>query len=440
MADHPTRIRAALAAGPLSAGELRARLDVSRPTLARALATLPDEIVTWGAARATQYALRDRLRDLPDMPVYRVSERGRITLLGQLIPVRPEGFVMAQTDGITHHHEGLPWWLSDMRPQGFLGRAFARQQAPRLGLPADVRHWSDAHALRALLASGADAVGNLLIGDLARDHFVNAPLPEAVRIDDYPRLAQAALAAGDIGSSAGGEQPKFCAYTDAGHLLVKFTAPDDNPVTARWRDLLLAEHLALDTLRAAGVSAARSRIVDVGGQRFLELERFDRVGTHGRHAVLSLAALDGEFVGQAAQPWPVVTAALLRQHVITEGAHAGAALLYAFGMFIGNTDMHAGNLSFVSDAGRPYTLSPAYDMLPMAFSPTASGLVRDTLPATVPLHPSVDGPTWTKAHALASQYLARMEHESGLSKAFRPCVAALRGQMETLTQRIARVG
>ena len=129
MADHPTRIRAALAAGPLSAGELRARLDVSRPTLARALATLPDEIVTWGAARATQYALRDRLRDLPDMPVYRVSKRGRITLLGQLIPVRPEGFVMAQTDGITRHHEGLPWWLSDMRPQGFLGRAFARQQA-----------------------------------------------------------------------------------------------------------------------------------------------------------------------------------------------------------------------------------------------------------------------------------------------------------------------
>lgn len=440
MADHPADIRAALVAGPLPAGALRARLNISRPTLARALATMSGEIVTWGAARATQYALRDTLRGVPAMPVYRVSESGRITPLGQLTPVRPDGFVMEQADGSTLYHEGLPWWLSDMRPQGFLGRAYARQHATRLGLPADVRHWSDTHALHALLTSSGDSVGNLLIGDLARDHFVNAPLPQVVRPEDYPRLAGEALATGETWSSAGGEQPKFCAYTDTGHILVKFTAPDDNPVTARWRDLLLAEHLALETLLAGGVSAACSRIVDVGGQRFLELERFDRVGTHGRHALLSLAALDGEFVGQATEPWPVVTAALLKQQVITAQAHAGAALLYAFGTLIGNTDMHAGNLSFTSDTGRPYALSPAYDMLPMCFSPTASGLVRDALQGVVQLHPAIDGSTWRAAHALAAQYLARLGSETRLSDAFQPCIAALRAHVEEAGQRIARLG
>jgi general secretion pathway protein E len=45
---------------------------------------------------------------------------------------------MVQTDGVSTHHEGLPWWLIDMRPQGFLGRAYAHRHASSLGLPADV--------------------------------------------------------------------------------------------------------------------------------------------------------------------------------------------------------------------------------------------------------------------------------------------------------------
>ena len=346
---------------------------------------------------------------------------------------------MLQADGTTLHHEGLPWWLSDMRPQGFLGRAYAHQHASGLGLPPDVRHWSDTDALRALLANGGDAVGNLLLGDLARDRFVNAAAPVVVGADDYPRLAAEALTLGDSWSSAGGEQPKFCACTASGHVLVKFSAPDDNPVATRWRDLLLAEHLALETLAGAGVAAARSRVVDVGAQRFLELDRFDRVGLHGRRALLSLACLDGEFVGKASAPWPVVASALAGQKAITAAASASAAFLYAFGTLIGNTDMHAGNLSFVSDQGRPYALSPAYDMLPMAFSPTAGGRVQDTLPAAH-LLPSVDGNTWRAAQVLALAYQARLRDDTRFSAAFQPCIQALRGHREDAAQRIGRLG
>ncbi|MEN3751888.1 hypothetical protein ABC733_01725 [Mangrovibacter sp. SLW1] len=77
---------------------------------------------------------------------------------------------------------------------------------------------------------------------------------------------------------------------------MKFTAPDDNPVSERWRDLLLAEHLAL------GVLGVQTEVFDFAGQRFLEIPRFDRVGLLGRVGVISLRALDAEFVGKARSP------------------------------------------------------------------------------------------------------------------------------------------
>ena len=438
MDDRFAQIRDALAAGPVASDTLRVRLQVSRATLARAIGQMAGEIVRIGAARATRYALRDRFRPLPDIAVYRVTTTGQIVALGTLYPVRPDGFVMTQTDGINTHYEGLPWWLNDMRPQGFLGRAYAHRHAPSLGLPADVRHWSDTDALRALLASGADPVGNVLLGEVARDHFVNAPAPQAYALEDYPRLAAQAISADETWSSAAGEQPKFCALSPAGHVLVKFTAAEASPVSARWRDLLVAEHLALETLQGAGVAAARSRLLDVGTQRFLELERFDRKGLHGRCALISLASLDGEFVGNATAPWPVITAQLAKLGVITPQAHARAALLFAFGALIGNTDMHAGNLSFVSDSGRPYDLSPAYDMLPMAFSPTGGGVLRDSVMA-VNLHSVVDGATWRSALELARGYVARLQAEKQLSPSFKPCVQALDALQLEAAEKMARL-
>jgi hypothetical protein len=437
--DRVTYIRSALATGPVASGALCSELRITRPTLARTLASMPDEIVSLGAARSTQYALRDRDRGLPDVPVYRVDTAGHIESLGQLKPVRPNGFVWRGAGGRSAYYEGLPWWLEDMRPQGFLGRTYARHYAAGLGLPPDVRHWSDTDALRALLLHYGDAVGNLLLGDLARDRFVNGAAPAPVDATQYPRLAALALTEAETWSSAGGEQPKFCARTEGGHVLVKFSVTDDNPVAARWRDLLLAEHLALETLRGAGVPAAVSRVVDIDAQRFLEVVRFDRVGAVGRRTQLSLACLDSEFVGAATAPWPVVTAELVRRKVITAQAHHASTLLYAFGTLIGNTDMHAGNLSFVGDQGPPFSLSPAYDMLPMAFGPTAAGMLQDTVPKAH-LHAAVDGAAWRVALALAQSYLARLGDDTRFGAAFQPCIAALHAHVDDAAIKVGRLG
>ena len=447
MSDYSTPIRLHLAAGPTSARQLAEALGTSQPTVSRALSELGDEIVRIGAARSIQYALRDTARGLPDIPIYRVDPEGRIHLLGTLTAVRPDGFVMQQIDGTTRHSDDLPWWLTDMRPQGFLGRAYVRRHASELALPERLTDWTSAHALKALLAHGHDVVGNLLLGERAREHFLVHPTPFPIEADQkieiYPRMAREA-AQGDLpGSSAGGEQPKFTTYamTPNGprHVLVKFSESEESPVSERWRDLLLAEHLALETLRTSNIPAATTRIIDRNHQRFLEVERFDRIGALGRRAVFSLAALDAEFVGQGRGGWPLIAQQLVNQKVIRKEAIETINLLWAFGTLIGNSDMHSGNLSFVADHGRPYELAPAYDMTPMAFQPRSGGGLPDTLPtATIAAH--VPNDTWRRALTLANDFQHQLLNSAGFSQRFGPCIASLGNHITAAASMIERLG
>lgn len=434
MARHSDSIRLLLAQGPVASRQLVEKTGISQPTVSRALAALGDEVVRIGSGSSIRYALRDTSRGFASAPIFRVSDEGVIRALGTLVPVRPDGFVMVQADGVTLHSGGLPWWLFDMRPQGYLGRAWASAHAAALGLPGNPEHWGDIEVIRALLAHGHDAIGNLLVGDLARDRFIAMPAPLPVdRARDHPALARAAGSGEVPGSSAGGEQPKFCAYTARGHVLVKFSVPDDNPVSERWRDLLLAEHLALSVL------GVETEVFDFGGQRFLEVPRFDRVGQLGRVGVFSLRALDAQFVGEVSAPWPSLVSRLVADGHVQADAIAGSARLWAFGTLIGNTDMHAGNLSFVSRHGRPYQLAPAYDVLPMGFAPRSGGAFVDTLPPAS-LSASVGGDAWREALHLAEMFFAMVSDCDGFSGRFSPCIEAIRRHLDEAAPRIARLG
>ena len=446
MSRHSDGIQTHLARSPLSVRQLIKYMGISQPTISRAIAALGDELVRIGRGPSIQYALRDAGRGIGDIPVYRISAEGQIRQLGTLLPVRPDGFVMQQIDGNCLHSDALPWWLFDMRPQGYLGRAYAARHAAMLGLPGNPKEWSDTHVLRSLLAHGHDAIGNLLLGNAARDHFLSASAARPLGAEEKPaRYIQLAEEAGRgelPGSSAGGEQPKFvtCAETPQGprHLIVKFTVAGNNPLTERWRDLLLAEHLALETLAAAGIPAVQTWLVDIGQQRFLEVERFDRVGPLGRRGLFSLAALDAEFVG-AASGWAGITQALVRSGHIEPEAAQGAALLQAIGTLIGNTDMHAGNLSFIAEQGRPYSLAPAYDMLPMGFAPGSSGTIPSNLPAAT-IYADIAPETWRRAEQVARTYLDRLRHEPAFSPSFQPCLATLADHLKGAAEKIARLG
>lgn len=464
---HADPLRDQLRTGPQTARALARGLQASQPTLSRALQALGSEVLRIGAARSIQYALRDATRSDLVAPVFRVTDQGQLQALGTLVPVCPGGFVMQQADGVQAHTDGLPWWLFDMRPQGYLGRAYNLRHGPALGLPERLSDWNDAHVMRALLRQGGDLPGNLLVGDAAQQEFVNTRLPQPIALagkaQAYAALALAAARGEHAGSSAAGEQPKFtaCAQCDgdgdgdgagaegvSAHVIVKFSSAVPSPVSERWRDLLLAEHLALQLLGAHGIAAARTRVIDHGAQRFLEVERFDRVGVLGRRGLHSLTALDAQFVGRSGR-WPEMVEALAQVRVVEPAAVQAASLLWAFGTLIGNTDMHSGNLSFMAEHGRPYQLAPAYDMTPMAFAPTAGGdlpvrRLELSIGSQVPAH------VWRQALPLARAFVGRLTGlapglvvpggaDGGFSGGFSTCIDALGEHLALAEERIGRL-
>ena len=96
MSLHLEKLRAQLANDPTRARQLVEKLQLSQPTLSRTLAALGDEVVPLGAGPSIHYALRDTARGIGETPVYRVSTEGTLRELGTLIPVRPDGYVMAR--------------------------------------------------------------------------------------------------------------------------------------------------------------------------------------------------------------------------------------------------------------------------------------------------------------------------------------------------------
>ena len=122
---------------------------------------------------------------------------------------------------------------------------------------------------------------------------------------------------------------------------------------------------------AWGSRRARAHRVESGERTYLVSERFDCVGLEGERHVVAASAVHQAFVATSPQNWVATCAALAMQKRLTQ-AHVGTVTsTYLFGQYIGNTDMHVGNLSFfVDDVLQPdLEPTPVYDMLPMMWRP-----------------------------------------------------------------------
>ncbi len=435
------------------AADLTADLGVSQPSLARLVQSAGDAVVFVGRARRARYALARSVRGLAfELPVFSVDETGRPSKVGRLRPLEPEGSLFeplgeiswplddSMRDGL---FPGLPYFIADARPQGFLGRSLARQYALSLRVPEDPNHWSDDDVLMAAAVAGCDWPGNLIVGEASLEIFQRqraAPptwLDENDRTLAYPSRARAALAGEAPGSSAGGEFAKFTAAVSAQgrvrHVIVKFSPADESAAAHRWADLLIAEHHARAVLPEIGVEAAQSQLLVAEGRHFLEVERFDRVNQFGRRAVVTLAGVEPALLGLAEQRWETSAAALHARNWLSADDVSRVARLALFGRFIGNSDMHNGNLAFFV-ANRRFALAPAYDMLPMWFAPTRAGELIER-----PLAPSPPPPAheseWHIALAGALQYWAALASNQRVSADFRAICRNSRAQLLALGER-----
>lgn len=423
------------------AAQLAEWTQTSQPTISRMLAAAGDDVIAIGAGPRRRYYWRRALRGSPGtLPLYAVNTQGQAEQAGTLQLIEPQGTVLDVAalgwpveaefaDGVW---PGLAYPLQDMRPQGFLGRSFARSLAQDLGVSASPTEWNDDDVLHILAQRGSDTSGNLILGHVALQRWLQSKAASGVLITEkqidqaYAQKADQASALGAVGSSAAGEFPKFTAMRElrnsqTPHVIVKFSGAENSGAVQRWADLLVCEHLALQAVRACqGVQSAASRVLHIEGRTMLEVERFDRHGDFGRSPLCSLETLDAAMLAKSSDDWGVLGDILREQGWIEDESVQQIRLIWLFGKLIGNTDMHKGNLSFVP--GLTLRVAPVYDMLPMMYAPLAGGELPKTKFSPALPTPQVRA-LWLQACAAARTFWQVASTDGRISPAFRQTCA-----------------
>jgi len=362
---------------------------------------------------------------IDDFNVYQIDTEGKAQYIGEL-----RALLALHWDFQAHHfpkimlkgngrdgfyEDSYPWFLQDCKPEGYLGREFARQNT-WMNIGGNPNDWSDLMTMQFLSEAGWNLPGNFLIGETARHIFKVVSRDVSIINENYPNplypiqatdlltrdsahkpppppqgsreelmniiIQMAHSKPGE--SSAGGEQPKFAtAVLDPEtkkpkHVIVKFSGQMDdlNPVSQRWSDLLHAEHTANEVLRKHGYSTAKTQVYhNIQGRTFLESERFDRIGRIGRIGLVSLNSLYTAHCDEEVETWGEAAINLHTAGLISAEDKDTIIDFYAFGMLIANDDMHFRNLRFFLPTieGEQFRLAPLYDMLPMHFRALPSG-------------------------------------------------------------------
>ena len=369
--------------GVCTSSDIQTAFKVSQPTAARIISSLGDAIFTFGAARSTRYALSHTIGPLAaQQPIWLVDAEGIPKRLGNLtflsrsqIHLGAEG-VNLIFDATTR--APLPWVLSGLRPQGYLGRLLA-QRMSTLVSSTNPDAWSVEEVLLGACQTH-DAPGALFIGE------PTSSMPDATAKilatdpgPDLDRLSMDVAKTLPAGSSAGGEQPKLLAFNGAGaSFVVKFSAPHGTPFGDRWTDLLVCEAISAQTLNDFGIAAAPNEIVQTQSRTYLLSRRFDRIAPGGRRHVISIGAAHSGFCQGSYIHWASTCDDLVRQNRLSSEDAGRMRDILMFGRLIGNADMHSGNAGlFVKGNSLQemlkgnFSLAPVYDMLPMRWKPDA---------------------------------------------------------------------
>ncbi|CCK81448.1 type II toxin-antitoxin system HipA family toxin YjjJ [Desulfobacula toluolica] len=370
--------------GPSTSKEIQAATGLSQSTVSRLLKKKGDSVIQLKRGRSTRYAAtRNAFGGNDKLPLSMINVSGETILIAYIRPLNYGGFFVEivrdfsplllgeNEDGL---YDDLPYFLYDLRPQGFLGRQIAHAIASQSDdFPSNPDTWTTNHIGRYLISNGDDLPGCFIFGEPSLLRVKRKPA--CVSDTDYPALAENVMNGDVPGSSAGGEQPKFTAFNGnlSSHVIVKFTPKGDNEIAARWRDILITEYWAAKIISTGFFPAAKPRLFDIDGRLFLETQRFDRFKEFGRLPMISLKVIDAEFVGLG-NNWALIMRNLCKKNMVSKQDALDAQTLWHFGRLINNTDMHLGNLSLTIEYDS-FQLLPVYDMCSMGFAPRSGGEV-----------------------------------------------------------------
>lgn len=412
-----------------SAQDLATALAISQPTLSRTIRAFSNALTSFRISgdRTPKYGLLRKLPgDLnPRQDVYRISGTGAMEPFAK-IEFLSGGATLERRPSRTTLYGGLPPYMAFSSPSGFLGRQVAHAAAAQMHFPENLKDWSDDHRIAYLFTRGLNLAGNLVYGDASLQKEMDfRQLPAASPADKLVHYVAMANQLRDAayGSSAGGEQPKFLGLTeDMGHVIVKFAKRG-----SRMADLLPLEHLALRSLADIGVPAALTRLSASGGYVFLEVQRFDRAGRHGRIGMLSCGSIDDEFFGSR-DTWSEFAARCVQARYLSAEGAQRIDVMAAFSELIGNGDRHFENISLLLREDGEYAgVAPAYDILPMRYASIGGGVDPDLTPiaprlGTIGAKPEV----WALAADAASRFwmaVRRGGREAPVSAAFKELAA-----------------
>ncbi len=374
----PLSIREFLERRPATSKELQDATGMSQSTVSRELRGMGESVVRLPGGSSPRYAMtRNAFGGDDKLPLLMVDAHGNSTAVADLRPLAHGGFFVEPLTGMPPVllgergdglYDGLPFFLDDLRPQGFLGRQIAAELASHSkDFPNDPSKWSSEQIGYYLISNGDDLLGNFKFGQQA--HLRVRRKPVITTENDYPALADSVMSGVIPGSSVAGKQPKFTAFNGdrSAHVIVKFSPQGDDAIARRWRDILITEFHAIETIHGQSFPAAETRLIEKGGRLFLESQRFDRWGMYGRTSMVSLQSVDAEFTGLG-NDWPLIMYALYGKELVSFQHVFDVEWLWCFGRLINNTDMHSGNLSLAIE-GNVFKILPVYDMCSMGFAP-----------------------------------------------------------------------
>jgi serine/threonine-protein kinase HipA len=256
--------------------------------------------------------------------------------------------------------------IADAAPDAWGRRVIENRHAGQVGGSADLGF------LTYLLDSGSNRIGALDFQTSAQTYVPRrsggATLTElaesAERVENGIPLSSGLDQALLHGSSVGGARPKALLAAGPRQVIAKFGSTTDTYPVVK------AEYIAMELARHCGLDVATVELTQALHKDVLLIDRFDRIATGGRRAMVSVLTVLGlDEIAARYASYADLADVIRARFTNPDPTLRELFSRITFNILSGNNDDHARNHAAFWD-GTALTLAPAYDICPQ---PRAGG-------------------------------------------------------------------